>query len=295
MTATTRKRAAAKKAAPSNGRRTPAKPKVPQVEVLTVTPTMAMDWLEHNVHNRPLRQKRVDDLAAAIERGEWAMNADPVRFATDGTLLDGQHRLWAIATADQAVQVLVVRGLDMQSQETMDMGARRNLRDVLALRGYASGSQLAAAVNYWWRYENGYVRVFTARPTIAQALDTLEQHPTLPSAVRLAEPIFRRFRIQVGPAVATRYEFTSINSEQADDFLGRLLEPKGLHDGSPILALRRWLERRNEQSAGGARSDAVVIHALMNKAWNAYRAGHPVEVLSWKATGLKAEGFPGAE
>jgi anti-sigma28 factor (negative regulator of flagellin synthesis) len=277
--------------------RAPSKAKAkPSAEVMTVTPEQATAWLEGNVHNRALRQRRVDDLAAAIQRGEWQLNGDAIRFDANGTLLDGQHRLWAIALAETPVESLVIRGLERGSQETMDMGARRNLGDVLRLRGHSNPMNLAAAVAYWWRYENGYVRVPTARPSIPQALQVLEDHPTLPEVVADTWQVVRRFRIPQGPASAAWYEFHSIDSERADAFFESLTTGAALPEGSPILALRRWLERRaSGEQAGGVRADAVVVHALFVKAWNAYRAGHPVDRLSWKATGMKAEGFPEAE
>lgn len=272
----------------------PAQARKPSARVMEVTPEQALVWLDGNIHNRPLRQRRVDDLAAAIERGEWALNGDAIRFDANGILLDGQHRLWAIAQSETTVESLVVRGLDRATQETIDLGARRNLSDVLRLRDHLNATQLAATLTYWWRYENGYVRVPSARPTIPQALAILEANPTLVDTLHEVRGVQVRFRIQTGPLTAAHYEFTSIDAEQAGALFEGLLHGKALAEGSPILALRRWLERRNS-GEGNVRADAVVVHALFVKAWNAYRAGHPVERLSWKATGMKAEGFPEAE
>lgn len=267
--------------------------RTPTVKVTTekITPDQAAAWLEQNTHNRRLRDSEVQRLAAAIQRGEWVLNGDAIRFAADGSLLDGQHRLWAILTAETTVESVVIRGLPNQAQETMDQGARRNLGDVLRLRGYTSSSALAAGVSYWWRYENGYVRAKGQRPTIPQAIATLEAHPTLVEAVQEAEPCQRLLRMPRGVMTACIYEFRSIDNDLADRFLDRLRTGINLTEGDPVLALRRYLEQHRD--TGGV--DPVNLHALTIKAWNACRSGVKVERLSWKATGMKAEGFPEAE
>lgn len=303
MTATTRKPATkAAKAAPNRGSkngvrtaRTPAMPPQPKATVETVTPDMAGDWLDRNTHNRPLYQSQVDHLVGVIQRGEWALNGDAIRFATDGTLLDGQHRLWAILESKTACETLVIRGLPTEAQETMDQGRRRNLRDYLALRGEKNSSRLAAVVNYWWRYERGHVRPGGPKPTIHQALATLDEHPTLRDAALGVQGLYSVLGLPVPIGAACYYEFHSINEEQAEDFFARLRSGKDLSEGDPILALRRWLEQHRSEQKSGGRSGGVVIHALTIKAWNLHVRGMTCDRLSWKATGMKAEAFPEPE
>jgi hypothetical protein len=261
-------------------------------EIVDITPDLALDWLSANTHNRVLREARAQSLADAIRRGEWVLNGDAIRFSEDGTLLDGQHRLWAIAEAEMTVRSVVVRGLPRETQDTMDHGARRSLSDVLTLRGESSTMVLAASVNYWWRYKNGYVRTPSKRPTVAQAIATLDAHPMLRESGSVLSRARSRFRVQTGPWTTSWYEFHSLDHDAAETFFDRLLDGIGLEEGSPILAMRRWLERQNANQAGGVRYTSTMLHALLIKAWNAYVRGDHVSQLSWRATGLNAEGFP---
>lgn len=48
------------------------------------------------------------------------MTGEPIKFAHNGRLLDGQQRLMALVDANVAVDFLVVRGLD----ETCDIPGR---------------------------------------------------------------------------------------------------------------------------------------------------------------------------
>jgi hypothetical protein len=264
----------------------------PHAEVITITPDLADSWLSRNTHNRPIRQARVDELANAIRRGEWRLNGDAIRFDTGGTLLDGQHRLWAIFLADQPVEALVITNLDPEAQVTMDTGARRNLKDALALRGEGQGLRLSAAINYIYRIKSGSVRLVTSKPTIAQGLALFDSDPDgIRDAARTADRVRMRFRISGAMIAGVYYQLAEVDQDGADVFVEKLVNGAGLDEGDPIFVLRRYMERQAVAGAG-AKASTVVTHALIVKAWNAWREGRHIENLTWKASGSNAEDFP---
>ena len=85
-----------------------------------ITPEQASEWLEQNTHNRKLRTHQVAAMVRDIQAGNWKWNGDSIKFAKDGTLLDGQHRLHAIVESGQPIEMLVIEGLDKDTQATMD-------------------------------------------------------------------------------------------------------------------------------------------------------------------------------
>ncbi|MDO0930218.1 hypothetical protein QQY66_00225 [Streptomyces sp. DG2A-72] len=55
-----------------------------------VSPALARHWLtEHNTHNRSLRPRVVAAYARDMHAGRWMDNGETIKFAADGTLLDG--------------------------------------------------------------------------------------------------------------------------------------------------------------------------------------------------------------
>ena len=86
------------------------------IEIVDVTPELAREWLGFNTHNRNMRARTVLAYAADMASGDWRWTGDSVKFATDGTLLDGQHRLAAIAEAGCTITTLIVRGLKNDTQ-----------------------------------------------------------------------------------------------------------------------------------------------------------------------------------
>lgn len=263
----------------------------PASGVVKITPTMAEAWLGKNSHNRGLRNRQVDVIAQAIKRGEWVMNGDAIRFSKNDVLLDGQHRLWAIVESEMAVESLVITGLDDEAQETMDLGARRNLKDTLSLRGESNALHLSAALTYFWRFDNDQVRNLSAKPTIAQALRLLADNPDVKQACTAVARMknLKRFSLSQGMLATVWLQFHRIDEEGAEYFFSHLVSGIDLKEGSPILALRRYLELN---ATSGAKSNAVMHHALFIKAWNAYREGRNIDKVMWKTTGVNAEAFP---
>jgi hypothetical protein len=74
--------------------------------VETITPERARALLGSN-GNRPLRKTRVLAFVEVLKRGHWRLSHQGIAIAADGRVLDGQHRLAAIAEADVTVQMCV--------------------------------------------------------------------------------------------------------------------------------------------------------------------------------------------
>lgn len=110
----------------------------------TITPEIAKTMLGENVNNRCISRDNVNLFAREIRNGEWRFNGEAIKFGKDGRLLDGQHRLLAVIAADKPLTTLVIRGLEDETQQTMDSGKTRTLGDVLTLRGEKNSTQLAS-------------------------------------------------------------------------------------------------------------------------------------------------------
>lgn len=255
------------------------------VKTMDITPAQAEKWLSGNVHNRTLRSNRVDQLKEAIDRGEWQFDGSPIRFGTDGVLLDGQHRLWAIFLSGQTCKAVVIRGLDQESQLVMDVGSRRSLADHLKLRKYPDPARLAAALNLKWKLDNNELRS-AVKPTFTQALQVLDDHPDMTGSVSFCHT--HRNHVNYGgtaPFIVMHYEFTSRDSDAAEAFFHGLVTGEDLHAGDPVYTLRRALET-NERPSNPH------LMAWMIKAWNAYLDGVKMDRLIWRPVGTRAEQFP---
>lgn len=98
-----------------------------KTEVVTITPEMAEEWLKKNIRNiRPLRKAAVSYLAAEITAGKWELTHQGIAFGADGILVDGQHRLAAIARAGVPVECMVTWGIQETGTCAIDSGTKRS-------------------------------------------------------------------------------------------------------------------------------------------------------------------------
>ena len=102
-------------------------------EAVLVTPEMARQWLEGNVHNRTIRDSVVHRYAEDMKTGRWGLTHQGIAFDGDGRLIDGQHRLWAIVESDTSVWLMVSRDVPESTQQYIDEGVPRSAVDVLKL------------------------------------------------------------------------------------------------------------------------------------------------------------------
>jgi hypothetical protein len=258
---------------------------------------LARLWLKKNTHNRGLKPALIDRLTKQILLGEWELNGETIKFDTDGVLLDGQNRLHAIASAEVPCPSYVIFDLPHKAQETVDMGNRRSLADILKLRGEKANVALATTLNWIWRLEQGRPRSkFENNPTPGQALALLEKHPEIRDAMRNASRIAGHKAWKLSPPIiaALWFKFSQLDEEDNKNFwegVATGFYANGSHVGhdSGPYALQRWLQHDQNtlrETAGWIKA------ALIIKAWNAYRNGSTVKLLAFKAGGARPESFP---
>lgn len=122
-------------------------------EVVKITPAMARQWLERNTDNRPLRRTKVEGLRQSFMRGEYVRTHVGIAFDEHGTLLDGQHRLAAIAQMPDGwlFEMEVTHGMDRQKTfRVIDtMQTPRTASDVLGVdRGIAEVAAFFARIHF---------------------------------------------------------------------------------------------------------------------------------------------------
>lgn len=110
--------------------------------VVKLTQALAREWLQFNTHNRPINRARVNVLKDALINRRWIYDATPIRFSTEGVLLDGQKRLTAVAELNDGqrqddVFALVAFNLAPPAQLVMDGNEPRLIAQTLQLmQGY---------------------------------------------------------------------------------------------------------------------------------------------------------------
>lgn len=272
------------------------------VSIESIGPREAQKILGNNTHNRNVRAHHVDHLAAVMTEGGWSEdNGETIKIGADGVLLDGQHRLLAIVRSGVELDMLVVRGLEPFTQESLDRGARRTFGDVLKLRGESMPNDLAATLRLVVVWESG-VRsaiLFVGGgaqhlPSDRQMLDLLDRRPDLRECTADAKRLSREIPVLTGRVLSLLLYLTrDLDSDDSDFFFDRLASQSNVGEGEPIYELHHALRRR-ESSLGGSGAATSMYYALAIavKAWNAYRLGATVSLLKFRPGGASPELFP---
>lgn len=109
-----------------------------------------------NPRNRPLSERGARYIKMAMTGGEWKRTGDSLKFSVKGELLDGQHRLAAIADSGMTIEMLCVFGLDDSVFDVLDTGRARSGSDALHVAGVPNATTVAHLV--------AWVHTFEKRP-----------------------------------------------------------------------------------------------------------------------------------
>lgn len=262
-----------------------------KTEVVNVTPEIASDWLATSPGNRNIRKSVVGRYASDMTSGKWLLNGEGITFDTQGRLRNGHHRLTAVIRSERSVPMLVIHGVDSSADITYDTGAKRTFADVLRMEhNEATPNDLAAALRWLDRWQNGKLRKKEGDASYQDLLLLLEANPGIRVSVKKA---LQTGRVIKGVAASVysiaHFLFSEIDESDADAFFDDLISGIGYGEDSPILAFRTWVRNMDNQSR---RPSSEMCLAILIKAWNAWREGRAVKILSWKAGGANPEAFP---
>jgi hypothetical protein len=271
---------------------------------MKVDPDTAEQWLGYNTHNRNVRPATVSAYAEAMAAGDWRVDIDPIAFAgviggkgkNHPVLLNGQHRLQAIVASGSTLEFLVVEGLPVESQNDMDTGVKRQLGDQLRLLGIQYPVDVAAALRLIYAYEHGLMRTRMSQLTHATLLRYLADHPDVPDSLKPAKRVYSLIGGRTSVYACAHWTFSNLPTpgvlDDVEDFFDKLHTGEGLPPGDPIGAYRRQVISLQNQAGSRRRMDQVHQLALIFKAWNAYRTGTLINLLSFRGGGKNAEAFP---
>src|SRR5437763_16593216 len=89
----------------SKSPRSPGREAPLELEIVTITPQLAQEWLDRGRTNRKITRRRIEAMTAAIQRGEWRLTGEAIKLDGEGRGREGQNRLPAIGGGGSAACV----------------------------------------------------------------------------------------------------------------------------------------------------------------------------------------------
>lgn len=153
------------------------------ISVETITPKMALEMLSHHLeYNRTVSMVTVDKLERDIKSGNWQLIPYPISIAEDGTVLDGQHRLTAIARGGIAVPCYVARNVPNTKEVflSIDTGRPRTFADAMrVVKGdevIYRNTTISAVARLLLNHERGYSLVTNMKYSNSEVLYSIEKY-----------------------------------------------------------------------------------------------------------------------
>lgn len=273
----------------------PHGPNAPTDGRTLVTPEMAREWLKANICNRRPKPAAVRKVKNLLTAGRFRFNAQTVTFTRSWRMIDGQHRLIAIAETGIAGEILVWTGLDDDVADTINTGVAgdRSSAEAWGIKnGKVPPKDDVARVNACW----------TAL-TSATTRDA-DEYGTASAAfmdgISAVAPVFTahnhmcRSSIVAGFAIAWK-----IGGPAVVELARKYMSCEGMLKGDPMLVLSRWGSRqpKNSEKGGGSGRRAyesrvvlgLVLDALTGESRSIIRPAGEAEInRARKAHGLEA-------
>jgi len=261
---------------------------------VTVTPSIARAWLALGGKNRNLVKGRVDAYSRDMKAGDWVFQADPVRFSTEGKLLDGRHRLNACIHSNSPFTCTVVTELDPLSQRTMDKGVPRKFSQDLTIKGEKYARDLASAVYWIWKMEEGrwLLRRRAYSPTTPECFEVLDKYPEIREHLAWLKSFGAPGRVVkiYGQMSAIYCLVSKTYPTHAQEFFSQLYSGANCPPGAPALALRhRFGYMRSVRTYTLTDLDRLTLTAY---AWKAYMKGRTLKKIQPKKFLLAFIGGP---
>lgn len=261
-----------------------------------ITPKMAHHWLaKHNENNRPTREHIAEKYAELMKDGKWHTNSATIAFDFNGNLIDGQHRLEAIFQSGETIESWVIEGLHPGTFRTVDIGSKRTIADMLAIRGETNRHSLAAALSLYYSYLQNDLSNFKqgkGSGSYEEIEELLDNHIRIRESIGFVAKYQKEGLLFNSVLSFFHYAFSEIDELKANTFITRLYDLQGYDEKSPIRALRLKLEHVAKGKKSGSRPDKVSQMAYVIKAWNAFYKGEAMEKLEWDKYGKPPEPFP---
>jgi hypothetical protein len=261
----------------------------PESNVVLVTPDYAKDLLQKNDRNRGISKYVLSNYVSDMKNDRWQDSASQIQISSEGSLLNGQHRLHAVVESGRSQYFTITKGLEKKTQDVMDLGKTRTVADALSIRGVKNWHMVAASIRLHYGWQTGTpIKTFgggrTGR-TKAQEIELILQEkdkiPMLGEVMNMASRSTSAFRPLTGGSVgAFLIEAARLPGtwEYARNFIEQVTTGERLVDRDPILVLRNRLNKMWFMKEKPLAERAVKL-GLIVSAWNHYVEGNKVSTL----------------
>ncbi len=247
---------------------------VPEWE--TITPDAASKILQKNDNNRNIVRNWVEFYKRQMLNHQWREdNGQTIVISKSGRLIDGQHRLTAIAESGVTLDMLVLRGVPEDYICTIDTGKPRSSADHLKVFGFGNDPNILAAaarIAMCFNPEGKYVQSW-GKLSSTDIIDWVGSNKGISYSLKRI-PVSINVLIPRSIAVAMHFILSLVDSTKSELFFDYVANGTNLGEGSPILALRSRLIARSHKSHSATERKKMISYIV--SAFKAFHEGRKI-------------------
>lgn len=261
----------------------------------TITPELARKLLELNPtgnvlddtsvykRNRNLTRPQVEKWKRTIEAGRWKLTHEGVAISNTLKLLDGQHRLTAVAEGETAVEFIVFVGVDEDTFKVIGQGKTRTAADALSTVGKGDVFKLSSAARLIYLYLSPDRQNWRRTPVTNDETVELVQAEgdAITASMTFGNKLMRQVPIIHSAATAAHYLITRKHgpgNPHVEKFFDGLMNHRRLDEMDPRVKLDYYLNNVRAQKKRLSNMDQL---ALIILAWNLVANGREVQNIRW--------------
>lgn len=261
-------------------------------KIMDVTPELAMRWLEKNTHNRPIRHTLVETYALTMKRGEWRLTPEPIAFCKPfvdpatlqkkpETLIEGQHRLWAVIESGVTCKFTVWFGCEPEEFTVIGQGSERTNGDILAVtrKDLKDPTLTASVITAFIRHglgQNNSVEAWMVRKVLEHMGDEVQ------AVVEAKKMLKKRCNRQLLASLCLAH---LCNPSMAGLITRQMFDAVGFTEHDPIRAVYLYLQ--SQLSATAQRDTSDVQFYKISHGISARMQGRSLKVLRITTEGVK--------
>lgn len=213
----------------------------PRLEMRTITPDLARRWLGLNCHtNRKLSKRTVEAYAREMSAGRWQLTHQAIAFNQTGELIDGQHRLHAVALSGVTIKAYISTGLPLEYNAPIDQGYGRRIDQIMG-----KSSRYVSVIRGMYYLENAdLAKSFKTQVGLIEEL--AERHGG--AVEQVIAKSTSGIRVPAGFLSACAFAFP-LAPEKILAFVEQVGTGELLVKGDPAYAIRRWFQRPDKRGA----------------------------------------------
>jgi hypothetical protein len=249
------------------------------MRVMTITPQMALDWLNCSAEfkNRPSSEKSpaVRKIAADIKAGRFYLTGESIIVDDHGVVIDGKHRLLGVVVADLPIESVVVEGVSREAFRYIDQGKNRSVADVLGSLEIPNRNMAAAAARLVLSVERGVIGQFGSKVNAAISRDESINEASAPiyqQGAPYADALARARGVTASSTLAfyVLANQAGENQHQLIEFLDGVTTGADLRAGDPRLAFINTANKFGRERHLNVNQSWL---ALLIEAWCMFRDG----------------------